>query len=559
MKKIIASIGILVLFGTGSAVAARTSDRLPTVNSKEIIAMVNEDPIYLEEFTKSLSSMHGHGAGDAVNQTGKVDYDAPLKRLIDTRLVLLEAENIGLGELAEIQEPVAAYGKQLLRELLLEKATRDVVADAALMNILYKNEVKQYVLHSLKISSEEEAKKIVADIEAGNDYALVASKAIAAGIAEGTMEIQKHMGKEMLPQVAAALAEMEKDSLSPIIPIQDGFVLIQLKDILYPEDPAARAAVENKVLEGVRSRARAEYIISLQEKYTQIDTELLDSLDFEAKDPGFETMLQDKRVVVTIEGAEPITVGELGAAIQKKFFHGIEQMMGSGKLNRVRTAMLHKILNGRTVDHESVIQGIDKSEPYKKSVEEYRRSLLFGAMMSKVIIPNIQMGEKDIEQYYQEHLQDFSSPAMLRLRSLVFTDKENAENACIKLRNGTELNWLAAHAEGQADAKSKGILRFGDGLLMLSTMPVNLQQQLVNARKGDIQSYADDNGYFYSLVVEDVVAPVPQKLAEVHEDIKEKVFKIKLQQAFDDMTAKLRDYYPVESYVDQLMDMSAVQ
>jgi hypothetical protein len=94
---------------------------------------------------------------------------------------------------------------------------------------------------------------------------------------------------------------------------------------------------------------------------------------------------------------------------------------------------------------------------------------------------------------------------------------------------------------------------------MLSTMPVNLQQQLVNARKGDIKSYADDNGYSYSLVVEDVVAPVPQELAEVHEDIKEKVFKIKLQQAFDDMTAKLRDYYPVESYVDQLMDISAVQ
>ncbi len=103
MKKIIASIGILVLFGTGSAVAAKSSERLRMVNGKEIIATVNEDPIYLEEFTKSLSSIHGHGAGDAVNQTGKIDYEAPLKRLIDTRLALLEAENIGLGDLPVIQ------------------------------------------------------------------------------------------------------------------------------------------------------------------------------------------------------------------------------------------------------------------------------------------------------------------------------------------------------------------------------------------------------------------------------------------------------------------------
>lgn len=558
MKKIIASIGILVMLGTGNACAARTNG-LPVVNGKEVIATLNGDPIYLDEFNRTLASMHGHGEGSSTLKTGKIDYEAPLKRLVDIRLVLLEAENIGLGDLPDIQEQVAAFSKQSMRTFLLDKATMGLKADAAKADLLYKAEVKQYALQSLKISKQEDAQKIVAEIEAGGDYSVVAAQAIADGIAEGIMETKKHSEKEMLPQIGAALAEMKKGALSPIIPIQDGFVLIKLNDINYPENLAVKKKVEERVLQTQRAVAQAQYIRALQEKYTNIEEDLLKNLDLEATEPGFETLLEDKRFVASIEGEEPVTVGELATAIKKKFFHGIEKMYGTGKLNKKKEGELDKILTSRVIAKEALAQGIDKDPSFQAIVEEFRSSMLFGAVMTKVIIPNLQMGEKDIEHYYQENLQDFSSPPMVRLKSLVFSEKEDAENALAKLRGGTDLSWLAAHAEGQADAESEGLLHFDGSLLMLTTLPDTLQQQLTDIRKGDTTTYADDNGYFYTILVEDVVAPVPQELAEVHEAIKEKVFKVKLQEAFDDMTDKLREFYPVKSYVDQLIDMSAVQ
>lgn len=559
MKKLIALIGILVMLGSGNALAAKTSSGLPMINGKEVIATLNGEPIYLEEFNKVLSSMHGHGGNSATQKTGKIDYAAPLKRLVDIRLILLEAENIGLGELSDIQDQVGAFTTQSMRRFLLDKATMDITADAEEVDRLYKDEVKQYVLQSLKIRTEEDAKKIVADIEAGSDYDKVAAKALADGSAEGTMETQRHSEKEMLPQIAAALADLKKAGLSPIIPIQDGFVLIKLNGIDYPDDPAVKIKIEERLVEIEKSRAQGLYIIELQKKHAVIDEDFLKTLDLEATEPGIDALLDDKRVVASIAGEEPVTVGELASAIKKKFFHGIEKLIGTGKLNKEKEGVLNKILSDRVIAKEALAQEIDKDEAFKNIVSDFRDSMLFGAVMTKVIIPNLQMGEKDIEEYYQEHLQDFSSPPMVRLKSLVFSEKENAEKALVKMRSGTDFSWLATNAEGQIDAKKEGLLHFDGSLLMLTTLPDNLKKQLTNIRKGDSRTYADDNGYFYSILVDDVIAPVPQELAEVHGDIKEKVFKVKLQQAFDEMTDKLREYYPVQTYVDQLMDMSAVQ
>ncbi|MGV1101039.1 peptidyl-prolyl cis-trans isomerase [Thiovibrio sp. JS02] len=559
MKKLIISFGILVMCCSGSAFAAGKEGGLPVLNGREVIATVNEEPIYLEEFNKALASLHGHGGGDSSQKTGKIDYEAPLRRLVDIRLALLEAENIGLGELPEIQQQVAAYGKQTMRGLLLEKATRDVKPDAKEVERLYKEEARQYVLQSLKIDKEEEARKIAGEIKAGQDFSMVAAKAIAAGTAVGSMETEEHLASEMLPQIGAALAKMKKGELSPVIPIQGGFALVKLKDIRYPENPPAKKTVEEAVLKAQRLEAQAKYIEALQEKHAKVDEELFRKLDFEAKEPGFEAMLQDKGVVATIAGEAPVTVGDLGAEMKKKFFHGVDQMIGTGKINKEKDGVLDKILTERVIAKEALAQGIDRSAVFTDMVEEFRRSMLFGAFMTKVIIPNLRLEEKDIEQYYQEHLNDFSSPPMVRLKSLAFSEKGKAEEALAKLRKGTEFAWLASHAEGQVEAKSEGVLQFAGNLLMLDTLPGDLRKLLASAGKGDMKMYAGDKGYFYALLVEDVVAPVPQALDEVRGDIKEKVFKVKLQQAFEEMTAKLKEFYPVKTYVDKLMDMSAAQ
>jgi len=45
---------------------------------------------------------------------------------------------------------------------------------------------------------------------------------------------------------------------------------------------------------------------------------------------------------------------------------------------------------------------------------------------------------------------------MMKINSLVFAKRQDAEIAIEKLRKGTELQWLSINAEGQVDRNTQG-------------------------------------------------------------------------------------------------------
>ncbi len=556
MKQFALSISAVITLFLGSTLWAQAAETLPVMDGKEIVATVNEEPITLEEFNQALYELHGHGDVGDVKKTTKVDYEAPLTRLINTKLILLEAKNIGLDELPIYQQRIGEFSRQGLGALLLEKQTKDLKADQKVVDQLYKEAVKEYHVKSMKLESEEIAKKLAKDIESGQDFDTVIAKAIADGTAKGTAEAEFFKQKDMLPQINQALAKMKTGEVSPVIPIPGGFVIMKLIGIRYPDDPQARQQAETSVLKRQKEEAKRNYIESLQKKYAKIDKELLKSVDYEAKEPGLEKMLQDKRPLATIEGDEPITVGDIAAQLQKKFFHGVEQAMGKGKVNQQKEDLLYKILTTRVLLKEALLQGIDKTDVFKNTVEDYKTSLLFGAFVEKVILPDIHVEEKDIKQYYQEHIASYSSPPMIRIQSLVFADKDKAIQVLQKLKTGTDFKWLTAHAEGLLDQKTEGLLKFDGKLLLMTTLPEDLQKVLAGSKAGDFAIYTDAKGHSYVLSIGEIIAPVPQELADVSDDIKEKVFKVKLQQSLDDWVAKLKQYYPVKIYIENLADLA---
>jgi len=557
MKRIALSIGAVITLFLGNALWAQAAGTLlPMMDGKEIVAKVNDEPITLEEFNEALNALHGHGAMDDVKKTTKIDYEAPLTRLINTRLILLEAKNIGLDEMPIYQQRIEEFSRQGLGALLLENQTKDLKPDQKEVERIYKEEVKEYFVQSMKLEKEEQATKLAKEIESGQDFDAVITKAIADGTATGTVEAQYFKQTNMLPQIAQALAKMKTNDVSPVIPIQGGFVVMKLKGIRYPDDVQAKQRVEDSVLQGEKEAVKKNYIEALQKKYGKIDEDLLKSVDYEAKEPGLENMLQDKRPLCTIEGEAPITVGDIAEQLKKKFFHGVEQALGKGKVNQQKEDLLYKILTTRVLLKEALLQGIDKTDVFKNTVEEYKTSLLFGAFVEKVVLPDIHIDEKDIKQYYQENIASYSTPPMIRIQSLVFDDKTNAEKVQQKLKTGTDFKWLAANAEGQLDQKTEGLLKFEGKLLLMTTLPEDLQKVLAGSKDGDFEIYTDAKGHSYVLSIGDIIAPVPQELADVSDDIKEKVFKQKLQQSLDEWVDKLKKFYTVEIYIENLADLA---
>ena len=101
-------LGLIFLCTTPAVAADR---KLPVIDGKEIVATVDGAPITLEELNRAIAAAHAERPQKTT--AGRVDFSNIMDRLITTRLIALEARNMGLDELPEIKGEVNAYARQL--------------------------------------------------------------------------------------------------------------------------------------------------------------------------------------------------------------------------------------------------------------------------------------------------------------------------------------------------------------------------------------------------------------------------------------------------------------
>lgn len=551
MKKAVL-ITIICLIITGLP-GYGSEGNLPVVDGKMTVATVNGEPIFLDEFNEAIGASHARSFKRKT--AGSIDYSPIMKRLINIRLIVIEGRNMGLHELPEIIDRLDAYSRENLMSLLLEQQVKNIKADEEEVERVYKETVKEWKITAVGFGKEEVARKFEEEIKAGNTFEETVKKAKAEGIPEKVDEGIYLKTQDLFPPVARLVTKMEIGSVSPIVVLDKGqFVIFRLEGIRFPEDenPETRREVIQQVLKEEKRQAARSYYSDLRERYAKFNEELIESLDYTAKEPGFEKLMKDKRVIVMIDGEEAITVAELSKALKQKFYHGVERAIASNRINQKKPEVLERILEERILLREALKEGMDKTEEFRNRVEEYERSLIFDSFVNKVIIPDIKLDIKELETYYRENKQEFMSPEMIRIKSLAFGKKSDASSAMDKLLKGADFKWVSLNAEGLMGKRSEEFLEFDGKLLTVRSLPEGVRKTLSGAKPGDFRLYSGPDGYYYVLYIYHVIPAKPEPAEEVREEIAEKIFKDKLQKAVEVYADKLREYYPVKIYAKEL-------
>ncbi|MBT0654580.1 peptidyl-prolyl cis-trans isomerase [Geomobilimonas luticola] len=515
--------------------------------SRTPVAVVNDDPILLEELTTALASVHERPMPG--KSTGKKNFTAVLNRLINVRLIVQEATNMGLDETPEVKKPVDDYAETTLKEHLKLAHARDAKPDEKVIEQLYRQEVKEWKIKSVKFEKEEDAKALAEELAKGGNFDELAAKLVESGKAEGSKEGAFMKPAGLLPQIVAAVSAMEVGKTSPVIQVGPSFTILKLEEIGYPDNAEAREKARQQATEIRRAAMVREYFQAMKKRYATIDKKLLDKLNFEAPKPGFKKLLTDKRVVARVKGEKPITVGDLADAVAVKFYHGIDQAIREKKVNDRIHSTLDEMLYNRVFRTEALKEGIDKTDAYRNSVKEYKSTILFGRFVEKVIVPEVKITEGEVADYYTEHKDEFSSPAMIKLKSLAFSKKEYAEAALEKLRKGTDFAWLKANAEGQATRSTSTFLEFDGSTLVTKNLPAAVLETVTGAKAGDFRLHGDPEGFFYVLAVVDLLPAKPSPLEEERKTIVKKVFGEKMNKAVEEWGNKLKKAYSVQVYV----------
>lgn len=536
-----------------AAAPSFAADRaLPVIDGKETVATVNNEPITLEEFSREISFSHASRSGDM--KAGRVDFSGILTRIINTRLIVLEAREMGLHELPEIRNSVNQYSKDTLGQLLLEQQVKDVKADEAEVARIYRDLVREWKIRTVQIKKEEDAKRIEEEIKAGKDFDEVAKKAIGEGTATGAKEGGYVKNQDLTLPIARLVAKMEMGSVSPIVSAgKKGFVIFRLEGERFPEeDQKAMEKARLEVQERSKLLAAKDFYEALKKKYTRMNKELFDSLDFESEEPGIEKLLKDERVILEIEDEKPITVGEFSRTLKETFYHGLESSIETKRVNRKKEDILEGMLQRRVLLKEALKQGIDRTDAYRGRMRRYEDSAIFGLFVTKVVDPEVKLNADELKAYYKEHIQDYTPATMVRIKSLVFEKRRDAEDALDKLKKGADFGWLSAHAEGQVDKDTAGIVEFEGKLLSLTTLPEDAHKAVAGAKPGDFRLYASPQGHYYALYVYDVVSPDPKSFEAAKAEIAKKVFSDKRKKIIEEYGEKLKEFYPVRIYATDL-------
>ena len=550
MKSMIRSAtALLALCVIGLSTGFASDQPLPVVNGKEIVATVNGEPITKGELNEALVLRHADTGEQKA--AGRVSYTEILDRLVNSRLFLLEARNMGLDELPEVREDVDKYSRDALLQVLLQQQTKDVTAEEGEVEEAYRQIVKEYKLRSLLFENEEEAKRVEAEIASGKEFQAVVEQALARGDARGAEEGEYIRGRELLPEIEKVVTTVEIGTVSPVIRTPKGYALVQVEEIRYPDDPVVRQQARGTVLDNKKAEVTIRFIRELEGRYATVHKDVLDGLDFEADVPGFEALLKDRRAIAEIAGEDPVTVGDLSDALRMKYFHGVDRAVKKRSINKRKWEVFDTILRRRVVRKEALRRGVEDTATYRDMVGEYENTVLFGVFMQKVIRPGLRLEEKEVKEYYEKHPDEFSYPERVRIDAIVFSQRSRAEETVRKLKEGTDFSWLAANAEGQVDENSPGLLQLEGNLVPVTSLSDGVRDAVSGADAGEYRLYESPEGYHYLLAVREILPPHPLPYEMVRNEIARKMINEKAKKELDEYAGKLREVYPVEVFLKE--------
>ena len=506
---------------------------------KGIAATVNGESITTAELKRILESFKGEK--DSSGKKVVTSAAELLDRLINRKLISQEGENIGLDSLPEVKMQVDVYKRQTLRELLLKNQIRNVKSSEKEVDALYRDAIREYKIKSVFVENKEDAENLEESIGNGADFDNTIARLIAGKKASGSVEEKIVKASDLNRQIADMLKKMNAGDTSPVVKIGNGFTVVKVLEIGFHENLQSKVKAEKEALRRNQVKALDGYKKSLYKKLVKINDKLLDGIDFESSLSDFERLLGDKRVLARIDGANPITIGDLAGEIKSKQFHGMEEAITGKSINKKKKVIFNDLIDKRIFLMEAFRKKIDKTEEYKYSVNNFYENLVLGAFIMKVVDPEIKFSEEEFKAYYEEHKSEFTTPVMMKIRSITFEAREDAEDALDKLRKGMDFNWAKNNLKPEIEqGRGAGTREFEGEILVVSELPDHVRNALTGTSEGDYRFCADPENRHQVLHVQEVFPAVPQPYEEAKANIANKMAKDKRDRQVKDWFEKLR-------------------
>jgi peptidyl-prolyl cis-trans isomerase C len=231
--RLLATAAVIGVLSAGSVLAQTDPD--------PVLAKVNGEPIHISDVKTAAETLPAQARSMPPQQL----YPMLLDQLVDEQALVAEAKKTGLDKDPDVQRTVRMAQDRALASALLNKLVRPQVTDEAVkahydQEIAGKpGEAEVHARHIL-VNDEATAKKIIADLKKGGDFAALSkqySKDPSAAAQGGDLGFFKKT--DMVPEFANAAFALKDKEVSPVpVKSQFGWHVIQTLEHRTSQPPA---------------------------------------------------------------------------------------------------------------------------------------------------------------------------------------------------------------------------------------------------------------------------------------------------------------------------------
>jgi peptidyl-prolyl cis-trans isomerase C len=253
-RALVGAIGVAALLSAGA---------LPA--QAKVLAKVNGVEITDEDLKLALEDL---GPGIPRQLEGKARDSYVLDFLIDEQLVVQKAQADKLAETPDFTKKLAYLRDKALMETLLGNVAKEAATDAAI-KATYDEAAKnqkpetEYHAHHILVPTEDEAKKALARVKGGEDFAKVAGEVSKDPGSKGG-DLGWFTKDRMVPEFGDAAAKLKPGELSEPVKTQFGWHIIKL-DETRPKTFPPLDQIKDQVGRYVVQKAQSDLVMKLRD------------------------------------------------------------------------------------------------------------------------------------------------------------------------------------------------------------------------------------------------------------------------------------------------------
>lgn len=537
------------LYGTGLLLALALLTGC-SQQKEDLVAVVGDHPITKAEFESGFATQAQTYASYDVELEIRHEY---LENLIQQKLLVIGAYKQGLDKNEEIQRLIEQQkGKFLLDQLYKQEIADKVQVTPEDVRAWYENSSEEIHARHILLATSEEAAAVKAELDGGADFAeLARSRSTDPSAATNAGDLSWFRWGTMVAAFQDAAFALKEQEISQPVKTQFGYHVIQLlgrRSVDRQPFDQVRSGIEQQLRQQKTQARLMEFLTEVRSKAElRLDMDMLKIVQETYRDTTgpleFKSNLDPNELNVKLQ-VRPI-VRYLDTALHTGDF--IRQANSAPPVNRpsfydttATKDFIFQMIYAQVLEREARRLRIDMTEDYERAVRQFQETLMSDKMRSDLTQRPVDVSTEELRTYYDEHLEEFSSPPQVRLREALVNTQEEAQQIIERVRRGAKFAEICEQVTERPGMRAKQ----GDlGVFRRFEHPnlFDAAQKLKQGQVGGPVYHATQTGAQWSVIeVIQKQDAETRTFEEVQDRILNKLRGEKRQAALDSWVAEMR-------------------